>query len=69
MTSDAHPTIRVVFGSIDPEESAALVVALLSLRVDAAPRRTAATQWSAVGALRRSSDVPPRSWRASGLPR
>jgi hypothetical protein len=63
------PLLRVVKGDPTPEELAALVTVLASLRAPAAgPRRT--PEWHTPRRLHRVvAPHGPGGWRASGLPR
>lgn len=69
-TDEKFPYLRVTKGDPSPEELAALVTVLASLRSAAAapPRRT--PEWNAPRRLHRVvSPHGPGGWRASGLPR
>jgi hypothetical protein len=67
---ETTPFLRIVKGEPTPEELAAVVTVLASLRGPAAapPRRT--PEWNAPRRLHRPA-LPhgPGGWRASGLPR
>ncbi|WP_243056941.1 acyl-CoA carboxylase subunit epsilon [Nocardioides sp. SR21] len=69
-SEQGKPFLRVVRGDATPEEVAALVAVLGSLRPaeEAPPRRTA--EWSAHHRkVRRTLPHGPGGWRSSGLPR
>lgn len=68
-TPDKEPFLRVVRGDATPEEVAAIVTVLASLRAAAPARPRRRPEWSH---YRRGQRVTlrrgPGGWRASGLP-
>jgi hypothetical protein len=65
-----RPFLRVVRGDATPEELAALVAVLGSLRGSAPPAQRRTPEWSAPHRrVRATHSHGPAGWRSSGLPR
>lgn len=68
---ETQPLLRVVRGSADPEEVAALVAVLTSMTAaDSAQDETPRSRWSNPSSRMRAPQVAARDgWRSSALPR
>ncbi|WP_460836058.1 acyl-CoA carboxylase epsilon subunit [Nocardioides hungaricus] len=70
-TADTPPAfLRIIRGDATPEEVAAVVAVLASLRAPAAPPQRRRPEWGAPHrGVRRTLPHGPGGWRSSGLPR
>ena len=68
--SEGEPFLRVVRGDATPEEVAALVAVIASMRGSAPEQPKPRSSWADPGRRMRTT-LPhgPGAWRASGLPR